>query len=393
MSQCFHWLNLCGTASRNPRREKGNAQQQSHAANKRDRIVRRHSIQHRLDQAREPQRRAHASNNPCCSEPCAFAQNHTANLSRLRTQRQSNTDLVGTLRNRVRHDPVDPDASKRQRQHAKAGGQCGKSALHLHRGVDLLPLGAEVDDGQVAIDGLNDTAQFREKSGRLHVRPDLVDQRAHVRLLHVGKEKLGGGSPRKSEYRVSAQIPTICIQSEVSLSALNRLPIGLMLGNLLRARDWLMIPTFGEVDVSCGPNPRPANIGMPSVGKKSMPTVFSYFSVFHFGVDGLTFRKEVRIAHALRNVRNRSGSNVFHAWQRGKTLFELLVQLHIFRPRVAAGRRADFEEHEIIRFESHVHRIQFQKRAQKKARTHDEQRGESNLKCHDGFSGKPFPAA
>ncbi len=60
-------------------------------------------------------------------------------------------------------------------------------------------------------------------------------------------------------------MPTIWIHSLFSSSALNLFPIGFTLGNLLRASAWLMIPTFGEVAVSCGPKLRPATIGMPIV--------------------------------------------------------------------------------------------------------------------------------
>src|SRR6185437_11786823 len=77
---------------------------------------------------------------------------------------------------------------------------------HLHGGVDLFALGAEVDDGQVAVDGLNDAAQRREKSGRLHAGTHLVNQRSDIWLLNIGKKELRG--------RIIPQIGVLCVGAD-----------------------------------------------------------------------------------------------------------------------------------------------------------------------------------
>src|SRR5262245_21622833 len=75
------------------------------------------SVQQRADDSRRQRRKHDPRDRSSDRELATREQDHGQNLSLPRAQRDTNADLLGALRNHVRHDPVEPDGGERERHH------------------------------------------------------------------------------------------------------------------------------------------------------------------------------------------------------------------------------------------------------------------------------------
>jgi hypothetical protein len=148
----------------------------------------------------EPDRQGQPDRDAGGDQGRCLSQHHRAHLARLRAQGDPQPDLVGALRDGVRHHAVDPDRGEQQRQCAERGQQEGQEPRPRDRLPQDLVHRADLEHRQRGIQA-GDRALHRRNQRRRIARG--AQQRVHRgaragrngdrRVLRERNEHLGAG--------------------------------------------------------------------------------------------------------------------------------------------------------------------------------------------------------
>ncbi len=106
------------------------------------------------------------------------------------------------------------------------------------------------------------------------------------------------------------------------------------------------------------------------------------------GVRGFSLRQKVSILHAVGNVGHLREGHVLHAGQGAQPLFDLMMQLQIFRRRITRLGLLNRKQHEMIRTESGIDVGELEERPHKEKSPRHQQCRQHYLEGDDHLAGK-----
>src|SRR5690348_2394463 len=182
--QRHHRIHSSRPPRRNPASRQRHQQQQHPDRRNRHRIVRLHSVQHRLQISRHAQRHADSHRRANHRQRQALPHHHPQHITLLRAQRHARSNLSRPPRHFIRQQPVQPDARQHQRQRAEKSRKPRHQSFLKQQPVDLLRLRRHVLQGQIRADLRHRLANHRNQRLRITRRPHFK-RRAHAALRTV----------------------------------------------------------------------------------------------------------------------------------------------------------------------------------------------------------------
>ena len=158
-------------------------------------------VEVRLDVAGEKEGAKEAGGAANDGQREAFGHHHTEDLMGLRAEREADADFARAARDRVTHDAIDAYRGKKQSERSEAAGERGEEAFLGERGVNLVFLRAEMEDGQFGVDGGNRLADGGGKLPGIGVGFQIEGESAQLVRLTIGLIK--GGSGRAAQAVVA----------------------------------------------------------------------------------------------------------------------------------------------------------------------------------------------